>query len=151
MAEDVRPVLTRLAAEVGLSTVHVARFADHELAPDADAYDAWVANGMHADMGYLERGADVRRNPAQRLADTRSVAVFSLRHAHQRPADPGGPTGQVARYAWGRDYHNLFGKRLVRLMKRLRLEGIGEVWTPHPSWSASGRGWREQDSPARTA
>jgi epoxyqueuosine reductase len=125
VAEDVRPVLTRLAAEVGLSTVHVARFDGHDKAPDADAYDAWVASGMHADMSYLARGSDVRRNPALRLDDTRSVAVFSLRHAHQRPADPGGSTGHVARYAWGRDYHNLFGKRLVRLMKRLRAEGIG--------------------------
>jgi len=33
----------------------------------------------------------------------------------------------VARYAWGRDYHNLIGKRLKRLRRDLRAEGV-ESW-----------------------
>ena len=127
MAEDVRPLLDRLAAEVGLTSAHLARIDAAEQALDPAAYRDWLARGRHADMGYLERGADVRCNPLMRLADTKTVAVFTLRHAHQRPPDPGDRYGMVARYAWGRDYHNLFGKRLSRLMKRLRANGI-DCW-----------------------
>jgi epoxyqueuosine reductase len=48
-------------------------------------------------------------------------------HGWARPPDPGGLTGKVACYAWGRDYHNLIGKRLRSLVAALRREvpGIG--------------------------
>lgn len=122
MSRDLRALVTAHAADVGLSTL---RFAAYAPPPDAAAYRAWLELGHHADMDYLRSGADVRCNPAERMPSTRSVLVIGLRHDHERPPDPGDAFGLVARYAWGRDYHNLFGKRLKRLLKRLRTEGIG--------------------------
>ena len=127
MAEDVRPLLQQLATEVGLTTVHLARVHDAQHAPDPAAYAAWVERGMHGSMDYLARGIDLRQDPRLRLKDARTAAVFTLRYAADRPDDPGDRFGKVARYAWGRDYHNLFGKRLSRLMKRLRARGI-DCW-----------------------
>jgi epoxyqueuosine reductase len=97
-----------------------------------------------------------------RLPSARSVAVFGVEHHHRRPPDPGGRTGLVARYAWGRDYHNLVGKRLQRLRGALRAEGVaswGGVDTApvlERSWAqAAGLGFTGKNGvqilPARTS
>ena len=75
-------------------------------------------------MGYLERNLEVRADPRVRHPEARSVLALGVGYPSTPPPDPGGRTGRVARYAWGRDYHNLIGKRLKKLRKRLREEGI---------------------------
>jgi len=75
-------------------------------------------------MGYLERGLALRADPSTRLPDVKSVVLFGVPYHHQAPEDPGGTTGRVARYAWGRDYHNLIGKRLRKVRRDLREAGI---------------------------
>jgi epoxyqueuosine reductase len=114
-------LVRRLAQGLGLHTV---RFAAIGPTPELSHYDAWLAAGRHGEMTWLERGRDARADPRTRLPGARSVAVFALEHHHRRPPDPGGCTGLVARYAWGRDYHNLLGKRVRKLRARLREAGI---------------------------
>ncbi|MEZ4315918.1 MAG: tRNA epoxyqueuosine(34) reductase QueG [Myxococcota bacterium] len=118
---DARARITALAADLGFQTV---RFARVGRAPHAEQLSDWLAAGMHADMGWLERTAEVRMDPRVRMPEARSVVVLGLGHAWRVPPDPGGRTGRVARYAWGRDYHNLIGKRLKKLGSALRSEGI---------------------------
>lgn len=113
--------ITAAAHEVGF---HVVRLARVTPTPHADALDAWLARGAHADMHWLPRGREVRRDPRVRSPWARTAVVVAVRHHHRRPPDPGGRTGMVARYAWGRDYHNLMGKRLRRLQRRLREAGM---------------------------
>jgi epoxyqueuosine reductase len=72
----------------------------------------------------MARGRDPRVDPRARATWARTALVLAVHHHHLRPPDPGGRTGLVARYAWGRDYHNVVGKRLERLQRRLREEGI---------------------------
>lgn len=117
--------LESLALRHGFHTTHFARL---RATPHREAFEAWLAAGHQADMGYLVRGRLERIDPARRMT-ARTAMVLTVAHHHQRPADPGGRTGLVARYAWGRDYHNLVGKRLRRLSKALRGEGIA-------SWGA---------------
>ncbi|MBW1879702.1 MAG: DUF1730 domain-containing protein, partial [Deltaproteobacteria bacterium] len=115
------PLVRHLAHELGLHTV---RFAVVGPTPELSHFDDWLAAGRHGEMAYLARGREVRANPRVRLPGARSVAVLALEHHHRRPPDPGGRTGLVARYAWGRDYHNLLGKRVRKLRARLRKAGI---------------------------
>ena len=51
--------------------------------------------------------------------------MLAVDYAWPRPPDPGGLTGKVSAYAWGRDYHNLLSKRLRRLARELREEAPG--------------------------
>ena len=78
-------------------------------------------------MHYLERNSELRRDPRVRLPGARSCVALAMEYDHVRPIDPGGLTGKVAAYAWGRDYHNLIGKRLKKLRRALRETGI-ESW-----------------------
>lgn len=118
---ETRALIALKAADRGFDIV---RFADVGPTPRAEALDRWLAAGHHGEMGWMERHTDVRRDPRARMPDARGVVVLGLRHHHRRPPDPGGRTGLVARYAWGRDYHNLMGKRLRKLQNDLRGEGI---------------------------
>ncbi len=92
--------------------------------PHADVVQAWVDAGLHADMDWYTRTLDVRLDPRLRDPEARSVLVLAMDHAVTVPPDPGGLTGRVARYAWGRDYHNLIGKRLKGLRRDLREAGV---------------------------
>jgi epoxyqueuosine reductase len=87
------------------------------------AYEAWLAAGMHGEMLYMAAPehragrADVRAL----LHGARSVVVVALAHdASLIPADRlARPAGQVARYARGRDYHDVMKPRLRELAARV--------------------------------
>lgn len=131
--------MTALAAGVGLKTV---RFAPFGPTPRIDAVRAFLAEGRHAGMDWLGRELDVRADASLKLASARSVAVFAIEHHHRRPTDPGGRTGMVARYAWGRDYHNLVGKRLKKLRRALGEAGI-DSWGGTDARPIVERAWAE--------
>ncbi len=132
-----RQMLRAAAAAVGLHTV---RFAVVRPTPRHHRLDRWLARGRAATMHWLARGRDERADPRVRIPQARTAVVLAARHAHERPPDPGGRTGLVARYAWGRDYHNLMGKRVRRLQRALRREGIA-CWGGVDTAPISERAW----------
>ncbi|HMV70504.1 MAG TPA: tRNA epoxyqueuosine(34) reductase QueG, partial [Myxococcota bacterium] len=134
-----RAALTTLAREHGFAHV---RFAEAGPTPRADAYARWIAEGRHGEMGYLAAQAEVRADPRLRLASARAMMVLGVEHHHRRPPDPGGRTGLVARYAWGRDYHNLVGKRLDKLKRALRAGGVA-CWGGVDTAPITERSWAE--------
>jgi len=95
--------------------------------PHFEAFAKWITAGHHGCMEYLERNQELRAKPQIRLDSVRTAMVLAMEYNHNRPPDPGGLTGKVAAYAWGRDYHNLIGKRLKKLKSSLRELGI-ENW-----------------------
>lgn len=118
---DPRQTLIDLARATGF---HVVRFTAVRPTPRTLFLDRWLARGRAADLAWLARGRDVRADPRVRVPWVRTAMALGVLHHHRRPPDPGGRTGLVARYAWGRDYHNLMGKRLRKLRDRLAEAGI---------------------------
>ena len=82
----------------------------------AAAYDQWIAAGCHDTMDYLDRYADVRRDPSLLLEGARSMIVAAFPYA--APVLPGEGKLRFAAYALGDDYHEVL---------RRRLEGAAEV------------------------
>jgi epoxyqueuosine reductase len=76
-------------------------------------FGRWAEAGYAGDMGYLERRADERLDPQRVLPGARSVVCVALNYYQGEPADP--TWRPVARYAWGRDYHDVIAPRLERL------------------------------------
>ncbi len=94
------------------------------LAPEGERLRAWFAAGRAGEMGYMERTAATRIDPRrpEMLPSARSIVVLAA--AITRPDEPEGPApGRIARYARGRDYHNVLGKRAKRLARLLRAAG----------------------------
>jgi epoxyqueuosine reductase len=84
------------------------------------AFDAWVAKGYAGEMDYLPRGAEKRRDSRLPFPGARSAIVVGLEYGGREPSGP------VARYARGDDYHEIMTDRLKELHRWLETE-IGEA------------------------
>ncbi len=74
----------------------------------------WLAAGHAGTMAYIGRRAAERLDPARVLPGARSVVTVALNY-HRPDADADPSWAPVARYARGRDYHDVMRPRLERL------------------------------------
>jgi epoxyqueuosine reductase len=81
------------------------------------AFERWLAAGYGATMDYLARGRAARLDPGHLLPGARSVIAVALNYASSRESDG---WESVARYARGRDYHEIMRPRLHRLGEALQ-------------------------------
>jgi len=86
-----------------------------ELGPavTARAFDAWVEAGRAGTMAYLARGAAKRHDTRLPLPGTTHAIVVGMDYGGKEPSGP------VARYARGDDYHDVMESRLRELHRRL--------------------------------
>jgi epoxyqueuosine reductase len=71
-------------------------------------------------MAWLAREPARRFDPRLVLPGCRSVISVGLNYYTDQQADEAPDNGRIARYAWGEDYHDVFGKRLDQLAARIR-------------------------------
>ena len=114
---QLRIELTRRCRDVGFNRI---RFASVDGAPGIAEYDRFLARGHHGDMSWMVRSRPPRANPKALMDDAKTIMVLGIDYWHPRPPKPSNLHGRVSRYAWGRDYHNLIGKRLNRLSREWR-------------------------------
>jgi epoxyqueuosine reductase len=115
----------RAARELAFDAVAIARAGpDVLLEKDTARWEAFIASGMHGEMGWLgaHRGARLRLDGEEILAGARSVVCVARRY--QRPPEAEGRESEtlrgIARYARGRDYHRFLRRRLRRLATFIR-------------------------------
>src|SRR5206468_5741595 len=78
-------------------------------AATAAAFDEWLARGYAGTMAYLTRGRDKRRDSRRPVAGAVSAIVVAMNYGGREPSGP------VARYARGDDYHDVMRERLRAL------------------------------------
>jgi epoxyqueuosine reductase len=117
------------ASELGFSQIGVAGV---DLSAAEPGLLAWLANGFHGEMAYMESHGVRRARPAELVPGTTSVITARLDYL---PATPEGwqaiefdrlrqpHEGIVSLYARGRDYHKVLRARLQKLADRI----AGEV------------------------
>lgn len=81
------------------------------------AFRSWIEAGQAGTMEYLERRLEERLDPQRVLPGARSAVCVALNYHQGEATDPS--WRPVARYAWGRDYHDVIGPRLERLARHL--------------------------------
>jgi epoxyqueuosine reductase len=79
----------------------------------ASAFERWLAAGYAGEMGYLPRGAEKRRDTRRPYEGAVSAIVVAMSYGGREPSGP------VARYARGDDYHDVMVERLRALHARL--------------------------------
>jgi epoxyqueuosine reductase len=82
-------------------------------AETAPAFDAWLSRGYAGEMSYLPRTADKRGDTRLPFPGVRSAVVVALSYGGREPSGP------VARYARGDDYHDIMLERLRALHRWL--------------------------------
>ena len=94
-------------------------FCEARLGPEArDRLAAFVASGLHGDMGWLAARTEQRAQPGILWPEARTVIALALSYAPD--GDPLAPLGlpdrgTISAYARGRDYHDLMKGRLKHL------------------------------------
>jgi epoxyqueuosine reductase len=92
--------------------------APAEPPPHAEFLREWLARGYAGEMAWLARRAAEREDPRRVLPGARSVVVVGL--VYDRGAEPDASAGgKVARYAGGRDYHEVLLERLAQLEREI--------------------------------
>ena len=146
------------AAELGFSQIGVAGV---DLSSAEAGLLAWLSNGFHGDMAYMQTHGLKRARPAELVPGTASVITARLDYLprtaplgwqaveFERLRQP--KEGIVSTYARGRDYHKVLRARLQKLSDRIAAQ-VGpfghRVFTDSaPVLEAelaarSGQGWR---------
>lgn len=80
-----------------------------------DRLTEWLRRGYHGTMAWMERSPEKRTDPRHVLAGCRSIISLGINYLTEHRANEAPGYGRIARYAWGRDYHQLFDSRLKQL------------------------------------
>ena len=91
---------------LGFDLVGIASLGPVETARQ---FDAWVTSGYAGDMHYLPRAAEKRRDSRLPFPGVASAIVVGMSYGGREPSGP------VARYARGDDYHDIMTERLEDL------------------------------------
>lgn len=115
--------------------------------PHLDIYENWINQARHGEMGYLstDRARTRRANPNLIMPECNSILVLGMEHtlpeSFQEMLDleiSGGqfPTGKIASYAWGPDYHEVIPERLEQLIAFIH-DQVGEP-VPYRTYTDTG-------------
>ncbi|NNF58514.1 MAG: tRNA epoxyqueuosine(34) reductase QueG [Rhodothermaceae bacterium] len=94
---------------------------------EARRLERWLHEERHATMGWMANHFEKRVDPRRLVPGARSVV--SVLHSYYQPVEPdqSPTTGQISRYAWGDDYHDVLKEKLAALFDWLdtRVGGAG--------------------------
>jgi epoxyqueuosine reductase len=108
------------ARQVGFDAVGIIRV---EPLPDEERrYLQWLEQGMAADIEYLQHNPTLRSRPNDLVPGARSIISLAVNYYNGEFGEVGPGAGRIARYAWGRDYHEVIPPRLWELVARI--EGL---------------------------
>jgi epoxyqueuosine reductase len=110
------------AARLGFDFCGIAEAV--RLDEDARRLEQWLAQDMHGTMHYMENHFDLRIDPTRLVPGARSVITLLKNYypAEQQPTE----LPQVAKYAYGQDYHEVIRQQLNQFLAELRQQ-VGEV------------------------
>ena len=94
------------------------------LSEDARKLEAWLNKGMHGQMKYMENYFDLRIDPTKLVPGAKSVITLLLNYfpgQHQSSEAP-----QIAKYAYGNDYHEVIRAKLNEFLFVIR-EKLGDI------------------------
>ncbi len=92
---------------------------------DEMAYQRWCQEGFAAEMAYMTRRPDLLAHPRRIVPQAASILTLAINYyVTAPPFSHEHRYGRVARYAWGRDYHEVIKPQLRELAAQIeRLAG----------------------------
>ncbi|MQF99058.1 MAG: tRNA epoxyqueuosine(34) reductase QueG [SAR202 cluster bacterium] len=113
-------IVKSLAYKLGFDDIRItsAKPFDHHREVTLKRIDAGLMEGLD---WYTEERVERGTNPESILPGALSIISLSLNYFIETPQNQEihGPTGKIAKYAWGHDYHKVMGKKLKLFIKEL--------------------------------
>jgi epoxyqueuosine reductase len=110
-SQNIRSLITEKAK--GLDFFKTG-FAKYEILENESAkLHEWLELGYDADMEWIKRGLDKRRDI--RLIMPEAKSIISLAYNYYTPFEHDDAKPKISRYAWGKDYHKILKPKLKEL------------------------------------
>ena len=123
------------------------------LEDEAPRLEQWLQEKKHGEMHFMEEHFDKRLDPRLLVDGAKTVISLMLNYYTDQEQEPTAP--KISKYAYGKDYHRVIGKKLKNLLAFIQNE-IGEVHgrtfvdiapVMDKAWAAkSGLGWIGKNS-----
>lgn len=110
------------AVRLGFFNCGVAK-AEH-LDDDARRLEQWLKNDYHGKMQYMDRYFDLRVDPRKIVPGAKSVVTLLLNYYPDTTQQEDTPN--IAKYAWGKDYHYVIKDKLKQLIEYIKAN-IGDI------------------------
>jgi len=111
--------IKNIAKELGADTVGIAKNASIE--PAKNRFLDWLDRGYAGEMHYLSKCQKERFNLNELLPGVQSIVSVGLNYCpSENDLSQKEQPYQVAKFAWGKDYHIIIRKILEKLRKRLK-------------------------------
>ncbi len=89
------------------------------LKDEAERLQDWLMKGYHGKMTYMENHFEKRTDPRKLVEGAKSIICFAYNYYPESDVSDDN-TLKVARYAYGRDYHKVLKKKLIRLLDEMQ-------------------------------
>jgi len=126
-----RDLVESRAKELGFALVGVSRAAPSSRAAELRR---WLEDGKHGDMSWMAERVEEMVDVRTLVRGARSVVSVADRYHDGHPdrvSDEGpSPRGRIARYARGKDYHDVIRDRLRKLGRAIREAAPGSETRP---------------------
>ena len=127
MANTLTDRIQHRAHELGFELVGIT---PAEQSQTIQRYRDWIDNGYAGEMAYLERHLPLKEDTRRLLQEAKSVISLAMNYYTVDPPnellnDPS--RGQISRYAWGDDYHDLIRERLILLVDYIKSTAETEI------------------------
>lgn len=117
-------LLKEQAKALGFDFCGVARA--EFLEEEAPRLEAWLRQEKHGAMRYMENHFDKRLDPTKLVEGAKSVVTLAYNYYPEKDLARD-DTYQIAKYAYGEDYHFVIKRKLRQLLDFLR-ENVGDVY-----------------------
>ncbi|HYC27871.1 MAG TPA: tRNA epoxyqueuosine(34) reductase QueG [Chitinophagaceae bacterium] len=114
-------LIKKEATRLGFDACNIAKA--QPLDDEARKLEAWLKNGYHGGMQYMENHFELRIDPTKLVPGARSVIVLLLNYF---PGQEQAISPKISKYAYGHDYHTVIKDKLKQLLQFMR-DNIGEV------------------------
>ncbi len=104
-------LITAKAKELGFFKIGFAKY--EVLENESDNLRKWLDDGKQADMAWIEKGFDKRKDIRNIMHEAKSV--ISLAFNYYTPNEHDETKPKISRYAWGKDYHKILKPKLKEL------------------------------------
>ncbi len=136
------------ATQLGFNLVGFAKV--EELKKETNHLNDWLKLDYHADMNYMSKNFEKRKDVKNILNTAESVISLGLNYYVDEVHSQNNRLGKISRYAWGKDYHLIIWEKLNKLIENLKsadpeFEAISYVDTGpvmDKAWAVkAGLGW----------
>ena len=113
---SLKKIIQQKAEELGFLAIGFAKA--EKLIDEEFRLKDWLSNGYHAEMQYMENHFEKRLDPTQLIEGSKTVISLAYNYFPQKIQNTNAP--QVAKYAYGEDYHKVVKDQAMVLFEFIK-------------------------------